>query len=152
MSTTESALFESSVQKAREWVHDLAQELGRPEDPQYAFRVMRSFLHVLRDRLPVEEAAQLAAQLPELVRGVYYEGWRPADTPQAYHDLNTFLERIAYEGRLAGETEAAYSAEAAVRVLARHVGVHEVGKVRLVLPRDIAGFLTPNPEAHHVGS
>ena len=152
MSTTESALFEGSVQKAREWVHDLANELGRPEDPHYAYRVMRSFLHVLRDRLPVEEAAHFAAQLPELVRGLYFEGWRPADTPQAYHDLNTFLERIADEGRLAGETEAAYAAEAAVRVVARHVGVHEVGKVRLVLPRDIADFLTPNPEAHHVGS
>lgn len=150
MSTTDSVLFESSVQKAREWVRDLAKELGRPEDPQYACRVLRSFLHTLRDRLPVEEAAHLAAQLPELVRGLYFEGWRPADTPQAYHDLNTFLERIAHEGRLAGDTEAAFAAEAAVRVLASHVGVHEVGKVRLVLPRDIADFLAP--EAHHVGS
>jgi uncharacterized protein (DUF2267 family) len=152
VSTTESALFEGSVQKAREWVHDLARELGRPEDPQYAFRVLRSFLHVLRDRLPVEEAAAFAAQLPELLRGVYYEGWRPADTPQSYHDLNTFLDRIAAESRLAGETEAAYAGEAAIRVVAAHVGVHEVGKVRLVLPRDIADFLDPSTEAHHVGS
>lgn len=145
-------LFESSVQKTRAWVNDLARELGRPEDPQYAYRVLRSFLHVLRDRLPVEETAQLASQLPELLRGVFYEGWRPADTPQGYHDLSTFLDRIAIEGRLAGETEAAYAAEAAVRTLALHVGVHEVAKVRLVLPRDIADFLAPNPEAHHVGA
>ena len=149
MTTAEPALFESSLQKTRQWVGDLALELGKPDDPQYAFRVLRSFLHVLRDRLPVVEAAQLAAQLPELLRGVYYEGWRPSDTPQGYHDLNTFLERMAEQGRLAGDTEAGYAAEAAFRVLARHVGVHEVGKVRLVLPRDIADLLDAAPEAHH---
>ena len=149
MTTTESTLFDSAVQKSREWVHDLAGELGRPEDPHYALRVLRSFLHTLRDRLPVEETAALASQLPELLRGVFYEGWRPSATPQPYHDLSTFLDRIAAEGRMAGETEAAFAAEAAVRVLARHIGVHEVGKVRLVLPRDIADFLNPTVEARH---
>jgi uncharacterized protein (DUF2267 family) len=148
MSVTEPDLYESSTQKTRQWVGDLARELGRPDDHVAAFRVLRGFLHVLRDRLPVEEAAHLAAQLPELLRGVYFEGWRPSATPQPYHDLNTFLDRIATAARLAGETEAAYSAEAAVRVLARHVGVHEVGKIRLVLPRDIADFLDPSVAAH----
>jgi uncharacterized protein (DUF2267 family) len=149
VTTTESTLFDSAVQKSREWVHDLARELGRPEDPHYALRVLRSFLHTLRDKLPVEETAALASQLPELLRGVFYEGWRPSATPQPYHDLSTFLDRIALEGRMAGETEAAFAAEAAVRVLARHIGVHEVGKIRLVLPRDIADFLTPSVEAGH---
>lgn len=149
MSATELALFDSSNQKARQWVLELAAELGRPEDQQYAFRVLRGFLHTLRDRLPVEEAAHLAAQLPELIRGVYYEGWRPSSTPQRYHDLDTFLERVAAQGFLAGETEAAYGAEAAVLLLARHIGVHEVGKVRKVLPRDIADFLEPSLEHRH---
>ena len=145
-------LFEGSVQKARGWVHELAHELGRPDDTAYALRVLRAFLHVLRDRLPVAESAQLAAQLPEVLRGVYFEGWRPSATPHPYHDLDTFLQRIADAALLAGETEGAYAAEAAVRVLARHVGVHELGKVRLVLPRDIADFVTPGIEAHRVGS
>jgi uncharacterized protein (DUF2267 family) len=30
-------------------------------------------LHALRDRLTVEEASDLAAQLPMLIRGLYYE-------------------------------------------------------------------------------
>lgn len=145
MSATEFALYENNLQKTRQWVNDLAEELGRPGDQHYAFRILRSFLHALRDRLPVNETAQLAAQMPELIRGVYYEGWRPSATPQPYHDLDTFLEQVAAHGRLAGETEAAYGAEAAVRVLARHVGEHEVEKVRLVLPRDIANFLSPAP-------
>ena len=146
MSETELTLLDSSTQKTRQWVLDLAGELGRPGDQQYAFRVLRGFLHTLRDRLPVEETAHLAAQLPELLRGVYFEGWRPSSTPQPYHDLDTFLARVASHGMLAGETEAAYGAEAAVLVLAQHVGVHEVAKIRQVLPRDIADFLEPSAE------
>ena len=149
MSATELALFDSSAQKARQWVLELAEELGRPGDQQYAFRVLRGFLHTLRDRLPVEETAHMAAQLPELIRGVFFEGWRPSSTPQRYHDLDSFLDRVATAGLLAGDTEAAYGAEAAVLVLARHIGVHEVGKVRQVLPRDVADFLDPTRERRH---
>ena len=144
MNTEQLDVFEGITQKAREWVDELAAELGRPGDRTYALRVLRSFLHVLRDRLPVAEAAHLAAQLPELLRGIYYEGWRPSDTPLPYHDLETFLERIAVAGRLAGDTEAAYAGEAAAGVLTRHVGTHEVAKICRVLPRDIADFLIPS--------
>ena len=44
------------------------------DDRQDAYRAVRGVLHTLRDRLPVEESAQLAAQLPTLLRGVFYEG------------------------------------------------------------------------------
>lgn len=139
---TDVVMVERSAEAMRSWLNDLAAELGRPGDQQYAYRVLRGFLHTLRDRLPVNETAQLAAQLPELLRGVYYEGWRPSTTPQDYHDLDTFLDRVAAQSLLAGETEASYAAEAAARVLARHVSAGEVDKVRLVLPRDIATFLS----------
>lgn len=109
--------------------------------PRYAFRVLRAFLHTLRDRLPVEEAVHLAAQLPALLRGLYYEGWRPSETPAKYHDATTFLDHVAREAGLGGETEAAYGSEAAARVLARHVTEGELAKVRAVLPTDIATFL-----------
>ncbi|GHE84302.1 hypothetical protein GCM10014715_45390 [Streptomyces spiralis] len=35
----------------------------------------------LRDRLPVETAGQFGAQLPTIVRGVYDDDWKPAETP-----------------------------------------------------------------------
>ena len=141
MSATQVPLIEQSAQKTRMWIGDLAGELGRPQDLDYAFRVLRSFLHTWRDRLPVEEAAHLAAQLPEFLRGVYYEGWRPARTPLGYHDLETFLDVLARDGRLAGETEAAYAAEAAARVARRHLGAGELDKIEAVLPAGIAHVL-----------
>lgn len=151
VSTTEVTLIEQSAQKTRMWLDDLALELGRPGDQRYALRALRGFLHTLRDRLPVPETAHLGAQLPEFLRGVFYEGWRPTEAPQRYHDLDTFLTRLAAAGRLAGETEASYAAEAAARVLRRHLDPGALGKVGAVLPRDIAALLTPeDPGAGHV--
>jgi uncharacterized protein (DUF2267 family) len=146
VSTTEVTLFEESTQKTRLWLDELAEELGRPGDQRYAMRVLRGFLHTLRDRLPVPETAHLAAQLPELLRGVFYEGWRPTTLPQRYHDLDTFLVRVVDRGQLAGETEAAYAAEAAARVMRRHVGAGEMNKVRAVLPHDIVALLEGSTE------
>lgn len=149
MSTTEVPLIDESSQKTRRWLEELAEELGRPGDQRYALRVLRGFLHTLRDRLPVPETAHLSAQLPEFLRGVFYEGWRPATLPQRYHDLDTFLEKVADDGQLAGETEAAYAAEAAARVLRRHVGAGELNKVRAVLPHEIVVLLGGASEGGH---
>jgi len=33
------------------------------------------------DRLPITIAANFAAQLPELLRGVFYDGWSPSRVP-----------------------------------------------------------------------
>lgn len=141
VSTTEATLIEESAQKTRLWLDELAEELGRPGDQKYALRVLRGFLHTLRDRLPVPETAHLAAQLPAFLRGLFYEGWRPTTLPMRYHDLQTFLDKVAEHGQLAGETEAAYGAEAAARVLRTHVGAGELDKVRAVLPHEIVALL-----------
>ena len=47
-------------------------------DRRSAYRALRSVLHVLRDRLTPEQAVHLGAQLPLLVRGIFYDGWRIA--------------------------------------------------------------------------
>ncbi len=133
MPTTHPRILDRSVQKTNIWLRDLCDEL-ESGDRQYAYRVLRAFLHALRDRIPVDESAQLAAQLPLIVRGVYYDGWVPAHTPQTYHDLRTFLDRVAAEANLAGDTEALFAASAAARVLRAHVSGGEVDDVVSVLP------------------
>jgi uncharacterized protein (DUF2267 family) len=49
-----------------------------------AYQALRGTLHALRDILRLEEAVQLAAQLPLLIKGVFYDGWTPLDKPQKY--------------------------------------------------------------------
>ena len=141
MPASHAPLIEQSARQLQDWLDELAEELGRPHDQRYALHALRGFLHTLRDRLPVQETAHLGAQLPETLRGIYYEGWRPSEVPARYHDLDTFLGRLAEAALLAGETEASFAAEAAARVVTRHVAPNELTKVGAALPREIADLL-----------
>ena len=73
-------LFEKSSDKADAWVKDMMVCLDTT-DPHLALHALRAGLHALRDRLTVEEAAQLAAQMPMTIRGLFYENWHPAGKP-----------------------------------------------------------------------
>ena len=85
---------EHAVHSTNEWLADVAAEFDT-QDTAFVYRVTRAWLHALRDRLTVIEAAHFGAQLPELLRGVYYEGWTPADMPiriSAEKFVDTFAE------------------------------------------------------------
>lgn len=134
MATKYPSIVERSVESAHVWYRDMGAAL-QTDDLHYAGRALRAVLHALRDRLSVEEAAQLAAQLPTLIRGIYYEGWKPgaARRPLA-HDVNAFLDHVAELGRMAGRTEASHAIAAASDVLATHVSPGELRDVLANLP------------------
>lgn len=140
MTTTRLDIIDRSAEKAHVWINDVAEELGS-EDPHRAYGVLRAFLHGLRDHLSVDEAAQLAAQLPIFVRGVFYEGWDPSGVPAHARDVDHFLRRIAAEARLAGETEASSAATAAYRVMSHHISAGEARSVLHELPQHLRDLL-----------
>src|SRR3954471_18262810 len=128
--------IERSVQKSNEWVAELAGELGT-EDRAEAWRVLRAYLQVLRDRLTIDEAAQLAAQFPHLLRGVFYEGFDPGHQPERIREREAFLARLAERAQLGDLGEAERAAVAATRVLRRHVAPGELDDVMAQLPAEI---------------
>jgi uncharacterized protein (DUF2267 family) len=132
----EPSIIERSVEKAHIWLDEVAGQLGT-DDHRQAYKVLRAYLHALRDRLTVDESAQLAAQLPDLIRGIYYEGWNPSSTPVKYHGFSDFLDRIAADAELDGETSASYAVSAAAGVLRRHVSAGEIEDVRAQLPENL---------------
>jgi len=129
-------VLDRSVEKAHIWINDVAAEMGT-SDRHEAYRALRAFLHALRDRLPVAEAAQLSAQLPLLIRGIYYEGYQPSRTPLHYREPREFLDRVAAEAGLHGDTEASFAVAAVARVLARHVSAGEIEDIAHILPEDL---------------
>jgi uncharacterized protein (DUF2267 family) len=133
-------ILDKSVEETRVWLNDLAAELGS-DDRHYAFSVLRAFLHALRDHMPVDEVAQLSAQLPTFIRGVFYEAYRPSRTPEHARDIDSFLARVADEALLAGETEASFAASACARVLSRHISPGEAEDVLHVLPKHLRALL-----------
>lgn len=92
----------------------------------------------------MEEGAHLAAQLPHLWRGVFYEGWAPSRTPESYRDRDTFLRRLADEAQLAGVTEASLGAEACAKVLQAHIDGGEFRHVLEVLPSPLVPLFEPS--------
>jgi uncharacterized protein (DUF2267 family) len=86
-------LFQIAMQETAEWVHDVQRETELT-DEHYAFAALRATLHALRDELTADQIAHLSAQLPTLLRGVYFEGWDPSRTPAHDATAEAFLDRV----------------------------------------------------------
>lgn len=87
------ATVEHTVQDTNAWLKALAEQLHF-EDRHHAFSALRAVLHALRDRLTPEMAVHLGAQLPMLVRGLYYEGWHMAGKPTKDHSAQEFADHV----------------------------------------------------------
>lgn len=131
--------MQRAVQTANGWINDVAAQFDTT-DLDFAYRVTRAWLHAVRDRLPVIEAAHLGAQLPELLRGVYYEGWQPASVPVKY-DRDGLIERVATEARIA-KVDVPKSLHAVSRALDHHLSGH-LATVLHQFPEDMRDLLRP---------
>ncbi len=127
-------------QKADVWLGELGDVLGTG-DPGAALLALRGGLHALRDRLPPEEAVELGAQLPTLVRGIYYEGWSPNGRPFKVRSKDEFLALVARPFHASDPEDPLLDPEDVARavfeLLARHVTAGEIADVRGLLPRPI---------------
>jgi len=82
----------AAVPAAQDWIDDLMRRLGW-QDRERVYRALLATLHALRDCLARDEAIYIGAQLPTLLRGLYYDGWHPSARPPT-KSRNAFLERI----------------------------------------------------------
>lgn len=133
MSVTGLDTFDTTVHKTNAWLNELWQESSW-DDRHAVYLALRAILHALRDRITVEEVAQLGAQLPMLVRGFYYEGWDPTGKPVRVRRKETFLLGIAQQFPSADLVDPEKTARAVFRVLARRVSEGEIEDVKHVLP------------------
>ncbi len=129
--------FDKTLTKSSAWIAEMMKEL-QVEDELRAYRGLRAGLHALRDRLGIEEAADLAAQLPLLIRGLFYEGWRPVHKPDRMRTAEDFYDRIRRETTGDALLEPERVARAVIRVLASHISQGELEDIHRSLPRDLA--------------
>jgi len=129
--------FDKAVHKAHVWLNEIAAEMGEGTTDQQAYAALRGVLQALRDRLNTDEAAQLAAQLPVLLRGIYYEGWTPAKTPLKIRHRDEFLELVRRHMGKIDNVDAEAAARAVFAVLKRHVSAGEIDDVLAEMPGEI---------------
>jgi uncharacterized protein (DUF2267 family) len=151
MSAQHLEVFETTLHKAHQWVDALAQQAHL--DPHLAYQALRAVLHTLRDRLPVDETVHLGAQLPLLLRGVYYEGWRPALAPQPLSRAE-FLARVSEKLVAPRVLDPACLVRDALGVCARFLGIAPLAKISLILPAELRGLFpsAAPPAASGAGS
>lgn len=123
--------FDKSLAKANTWLKELMADLGCGEAA--AHQALRAVLHALRDRLPVGENARLAAQLPRLIRGLYFEEWHPGDGPVKIRREDELLAAVRLHAD-ALQVDAADAVAAVLGLIARHVSPGEVEGVLRCLP------------------
>jgi uncharacterized protein (DUF2267 family) len=136
MSTTGITGFEETVQLTNEWLKELMEAVNW-DDRYRAYRLLRATLHALRDRLLPHEAVQLGAQLPMLIRGLYYDGWHMKDRPASERKKEHFLRHVeAAFARDPNEDTEALVREV-FKLLARKISSGEISDVKGALPKDI---------------
>ncbi|MFD2247307.1 DUF2267 domain-containing protein [Pontibacter ruber] len=77
--------FENYHKEAKTWLHELCQYLGI-EDEAKSARIFRSVLHAIRDRIQPGEAIHLAAQLPVVWKGIYFDGFSLHEPVRIRHE------------------------------------------------------------------
>jgi len=129
MADTGIASLDNATHQVNVWLNELT-DLMHWDDKQHSYRLLRSVLHALRDWMNPDEAADLGAQLPMLVRGIYYEGWNPSATPVTERNRDDFVTRLQTDFKTdpLGNPDAAITA--VLTVIASHLNHGELIQVR----------------------
>jgi uncharacterized protein (DUF2267 family) len=141
MSSQHLEILDTTVQKTHQWIDSLAESAHM--DTHTAYQALRAVLQTLRDRLPAPEAAHFAAQLPVLVRGIFYEGYRPAHVPEGLSQRE-FLDRVTEKIVTGRITDPLETTRQVFLLLERFLGAGELDKISLVLPAELRSLL-PEP-------
>ena len=135
MAITGIESLDQTIQDTNVWIKAIMERL-QVDDRHVAFAALRGTLHALRDRIGPENAVHLGAQLPTLIRGVYYAGWHMAGTPTKERHKADFLAHLGRDlGRQDLEPEAC--ARAVFDVMWEKLDPGEVDKLLHMLPEEL---------------
>jgi uncharacterized protein (DUF2267 family) len=135
MSATGLDVFDKTIQSTNIWLDEIMDRLG--PDRQLAWKVLSAVLHKLRDRLPTGLSAHLAAQLPLLVRGVYYDQYEPSVQPVRPASGEDFIHEVGKWLSDARAVDPKDAIAAVFAVLTHHLDPGMIEKARHALPEGL---------------
>jgi len=137
--------LDHTVQLTHIWINDLDARLSW-NDKARSYRLLKAVLHALRDSLKINEAVDLGAQLPGLLRGAYYEQWRPATTPARSRNIGQFLSRVDESFKRDPLADPARAIMAVFELLTEKITEGEISDVKRCLPKEIRN-IWPEPDS-----
>jgi uncharacterized protein (DUF2267 family) len=127
--------IEKSVQKTYKWINDVQEDLEW-ENRHDALKALRETLHMLRDRLTVQEAVDLASQLPLELKGIYFDGWRTTSKPEKM-DRTAFVSRVHSAFGNNPDIDPAEVVQTVLGTIQKKISNGEMQDIRSNLPKDI---------------
>jgi uncharacterized protein (DUF2267 family) len=141
MAQTGLATFDTTLDKTNHVLKEIETAFGWPKERRnQSYAALRAVLHALRDRMTVDETAQLSAQLPMLIRGIYFEGWDPTHVPMKV-DRDEFLARVEKEYAHDMEGDVVQLTRTVLQALRTHVSDGEWDDIRSAVPKKLASVL-----------
>jgi uncharacterized protein (DUF2267 family) len=135
MSSNGLEVFDKTLETTHAWLNEIMKDLG--PDRQVAWKVLSVVLRKLRDRLPIGLAAHLGAQLPILIRGIYYDQFEPGKLPTACDSHEEFVAEVAEWLTDIRPVDPDAAVRSVFKVLSHHVDPGQITKVREALPKSL---------------
>jgi uncharacterized protein (DUF2267 family) len=135
MSATGLEVFDKTIHTTNVWLDEIMEVLG--PDRHVAWHALGGVLRTVRNRVPLGLASHLGAQLPLMVRGAYYDHWRPGEAPERWRSRHEFLEILSQDFRELRPVDPKDAATAVFRVLQHHIDPGQAEKVRDALPQEV---------------
>ena len=136
MSNQGLEVIDHTVHTTHEWINELAERVGY-SSKRSALRLLRTTLHLVRDRLHQDEMAQFSAQLPLLVSGMMFEGWQPKKVPKRSQHFDTAITTAMAETEdFRDENDARFVFD----VLNHRISRGEVQDIRAGLPDEMRQY------------
>jgi uncharacterized protein (DUF2267 family) len=141
-------VFDSTIQRTNSWLKELTIELNS-SDHRKTYLVLRSVLHALRDHLSADDAIYLGEQLPMLIRGLYFERWKPQGKPLPLRNRNDFFAVLSSYMASVGDTttNCERAALAVFRLLERKMSDGQIEDVEIVIPPVLLDLWPPRLRA-----
>jgi uncharacterized protein (DUF2267 family) len=132
MSTHGLEVFDRTLETTHVWLNEICDELG--PDKHVAWKVLSVVLQKLRERLPLPLAAHLGAQLPLMIRGVYYDQFEPGRLPAERTTRDGFIHEVHEALSDTRPVNPEHAIRCVFGVLGRHGSEGQVRKICDALP------------------
>jgi len=146
------SVFDRTVQKSESWISEMHADL-KWMTADSVYHLLRATLQTLRDQLNTNEIAQLASQLPLLLRGTFYECWNPKTNTKGISKQD-FLESVHHKlgpiEHLNFDLESGVSV--ALKVIFNHLSQGEIKDVLSSMKPSLKEFIEKIDNASHVAS
>ena len=136
MSALGLKVIDEAVHTANLWINEVDKRTEW-DNKQRSYRLLRAVLHTIRDHLTVDEATDLGAQFPTLIRGIYYESWNSSRNPVRMRHASDFVEAVqkSFEPDPLGDADRAV--RAVFDLLDSHISAGEMQDVRGAFTKEI---------------